>query len=51
MTVNQTAGLIDVTHSDYNYLYCYWTVGNVGITHAVGLFMIHKLDLSYCRYM
>ncbi|KAL9953500.1 hypothetical protein ACROYT_G040923 [Oculina patagonica] len=46
--VNQTVGLIDVTHSDYNYLYCYWTVGNVGVTHAVALFLIHKLDLSYC---
>lgn len=49
IAINQSAGLIDVTQTDYNYLYCSWTIENVGITHAVALFLIQKLDLTYCR--
>ncbi|KAJ7356094.1 hypothetical protein OS493_027021 [Desmophyllum pertusum] len=47
---NQSAGLIDVTHTDYNHhdLLCYWTIGNTGVTHAVALFLFQKLDFDYC---
>ena len=48
-TVNQTAGLIDVTHTDYDDLYCYWTIRNVGVPNAVALFLIQELGLSDCK--
>ncbi|KAL9953476.1 hypothetical protein ACROYT_G040898 [Oculina patagonica] len=48
--VNQSTGFINVTHTDYFYdLYSYWTIGNVGETHAVAIFLIQDLDLRYCR--
>ena len=49
MTVNQSFGLIDVTQTEYISLYCYWTIGNIGITRAVALFIIQKINLGYCR--
>ncbi|XP_078349649.1 uncharacterized protein LOC144634540 isoform X2 [Oculina patagonica] len=46
VTVNQSTGFVDV-RPDYNDIY-YLTIGNVGVSRAVTLFLIQKLDLSNC---
>ncbi|PFX28263.1 Transmembrane protease serine 5 [Stylophora pistillata] len=48
ITLNQSAGLIDVTHTDYNNLYCNWTISNFGITNAVALFLFKQLAFVSC---
>ena len=50
MIVNQSAGLIDVTHAGYSSIYCYWTIGNTGMAQAIGLFLIEEINFGYCRY-
>ncbi|XP_022786238.1 uncharacterized protein LOC111326491 isoform X2 [Stylophora pistillata] len=49
ITLNQSAGLINVKHTDYNNLYCNWTIGNFGITNAVALFLFKQLAFVSCR--
>ena len=51
MIVNQSAGLIDVTHAGYSSIYCNWTIANTGMTQAIGLFLIAEINFGYCRYM
>ena len=49
ITLNQSAGLIDVIHTDYKNLYCNWTIGNFGITNAAALFLFDQLAFVSCR--
>ncbi|CAH3172193.1 unnamed protein product, partial [Porites evermanni] len=48
VVVNQSSGGINVTHSDYTSLYCFWSIGNVGIPQAIGLVLIQEMNLGYC---
>lgn len=49
LSVNLSVGLIDVAPaSDYDPLYCSWTIGKVGITNAVALFIIQRINLGSC---
>ena len=51
LSVNLSVGLIDVaSSSDYDPLYCSWTIGKVGITNAVALFIVQRINLGSCRY-
>ena len=52
LSVNLSVGLIDVASaSDYDPLYCSWTIGKVGITNAVALFIVQRINLGSCRYL
>ena len=47
--MNNSIGLIDVAYRDP--LHCLWTIGNVGITNAVAVFIIQRIIISSCRYL
>ena len=47
--MNNSIGLIDVAYRDP--LHCLWTIGNVGITNAVVVFIIQRIIISSCRYL
>ena len=47
--MNNSIGLIDVAYRDP--LHCLWTIGNVGITNAVTVFIIQRIIISSCRYL
>ena len=51
VVVNQSIGGINVTHSNYTSLYCFWSIGNVGIPQAIGLVLIQEMNFGYCRYL
>ncbi|XP_074619287.1 uncharacterized protein LOC141878299 isoform X2 [Acropora palmata] len=46
LSVNNSIGLIDVAYRDP--LHCLWTIGNVGITNAVAVFVIQRIIISSC---
>ncbi|XP_068681521.1 MAM and LDL-receptor class A domain-containing protein 2-like isoform X3 [Montipora foliosa] len=49
LSVNLSVGLIDVAPaSDYDPLDCSWTIGKVGITNAVALFIVQRINISSC---
>ena len=50
VVVNQSSGDMNVTHSDYTSLYCFWSIGNTGIPQAIGLVLIREIHFGYCRY-
>ena len=52
LSVNHSLGMIDVAPSvDNNPLICSWTIGNVGITNALAIIIIERINISSCRYL
>ena len=50
--MNHSLGMIDVAPSvDNNPLTCSWTIRNVGITNALAIIIIERINISSCRYL
>lgn len=50
--MNRSLGMTDVASPvDNNPLICSWTIENVGITNALAIIIIERINIKSCRYL